>query len=174
MGVRWVLRLAVGVAILGTGGCAAPRGDAIRLDLAADPVPAVERLDVAARRVAPEGRLDVALSPRSDAGAWSWPDGRIRVSRPLVAALDDDELAAVIAHELGHLALGASGPVHSVAGTDRHLAAEVAADRAGCALLAARGVRPAAMVRMLERLALVASLDLEARILAAAEACERF
>lgn len=37
--------------------------------------------------------------------AWSWGDGRIVVTNGLVDLLSDDELAAVLAHELGHIYL---------------------------------------------------------------------
>jgi hypothetical protein len=175
VGFRSALRLAVGVVILGSAGCGAPRGDAIRLSLASHPGTASDRLHDAARRLSPDTRLDVELAARTDAGAWAWRDGRIRVSLALVEALDDEQLAAALAHELAHLDERPRTGVTAITGTERHLDAEVAADRAGCALLAARGIPPRrAMIGMLLRLELTAGLDLEARILAAGASCARF
>jgi Zn-dependent protease with chaperone function len=63
------------------------------------------------------------VSPRRGLGAWAWPGGRIEVSRALIDRLDDEQLAAALAHELGHLLDG--GHLH---GDQRMLrrAAEVA------------------------------------------------
>ena len=99
------------------------------------------------------------VSPRKGLGAWAWPDGRIEVSRALIDRLDDEELAAVLAHELGHLLDSGHLPV-STAGLDERAPlglrgaagadeAEARADRIGCALLARRGIRCEAMARML-------------------------
>ena len=73
----------------------------------------------------------------------------------MVDALDDDELAAALAHEVAHL-------MTEVAGTKQRAALaesdsetiELAADRSGCSILAAAGVPPEAMVRMLEKVAI--------------------
>ena len=89
------------------------------------------------------------VSPRRGLGAWAWPDGRIEVSRALIDRLDDEELAAALAYELGHLLDGGhlavsragldDGPppgLRVAAGADE---VEARADRIGCALLARRG-----------------------------------
>ena len=127
-----------------------------------------DRVARAAARVAPSslrpGFLDVGLSSRHELGAWSWPDGRVRVSRSLVDLLDEDELAAAIAHELGHLldggelpgaeaALGGSDPIGDDSGP------ETRADWIGCRLLAARGGSPEALVRMLAKVEVVAQAE---------------
>ncbi len=64
--------------------------------------------EVAARLVSylPENhfRLRFFLIEMSEANAFSLPGGRIYVSRKLIASLkSDDELAAILAHELGHV-----------------------------------------------------------------------
>jgi Zn-dependent protease with chaperone function len=114
------------------------------------------------------------LTPRDEVGAWAWPDGRIEVSRVLLDRLDDDELAAALAHELGHLLDRghlAAAP-RALAGDGGDL--EHRADRIGCVLLSSRGVSGEAMIRMLGKLA-AATRDrdgaLAARIAAAPEAC---
>ncbi|MGN6368732.1 MAG: M48 family metalloprotease [Phycisphaerae bacterium] len=47
--------------------------------------------------------LSIHLLNSHDPAAWSFPDGSIFLSNALVSQLSDDELAACIAHELGHL-----------------------------------------------------------------------
>jgi predicted Zn-dependent protease len=94
-----------------------------------------------------------SVTPRRDLGAWAWPDGRIEVSRALVDRLDDDELRAAIAHELGHLI--DRGHLH---GAPKALAGEAAdlerrADRIACTLLCNGGVPVDAMGRMLGTIA---------------------
>ena len=126
----------------------------------------VDRVARAAERVAPAslrgGFLDVGLSSRAELGAWSWPDGRVRVSRSLVDLLDDQELSAVIAHELGHLLAGGELPGVKVAlgGTERggdDSAPETEADWLGCRLLAERGESPEALLRMLAKVEVAAT-----------------
>jgi predicted Zn-dependent protease len=95
-------------------------------------------------------QLDV-LNSDVPAG-YSWPDGRICVTRGLLDTLGDVELAAAIAHELGHLLNG--GHLHGVAALNGAAASndqEEAADDAGVRLLIECGLPPTAMPRMLQR-----------------------
>lgn len=116
------------------------------------------RLERAGRRLTPAGRAGervvFSLSSRSELGAWSWPDGDVRVSRSLVELLDDEELAAALAHELGHLLDGGhlDGLPAALAGASRGAGEEARADLLGCALLARAGTRPAALPAMLRTL----------------------
>lgn len=132
----------------------------------------VGRLEEAVARLSPSPLSDVGLARGPGLGAWAWADGRIRVTAALVDLLDDDELAAVLAHEVGHLResgafpRGPAGIRGEVADRDR----EIVADTTGCALLAARGVPPAAMVRMLVRFSATEPID-AGRVAAAARAC---
>jgi len=114
----------------------------------------LHRLDQAVRRLGAPG-IEVALSRRPEPGAWAWPKGPIQVSGALVDLVDDDELAAAIAHELGHLQTDGTwqGPLAALegaAGPD----VEARADELGCRLLACRGIPPAASVSLLEKLGL--------------------
>jgi Zn-dependent protease with chaperone function len=84
--------------------------------------------------------------------AYSLWDGHVFVTRGLVDHLDDAELQAAIAHELGHLL--SDGRLHSVASLrgccidpDR----EVRADAAGAALLRSQGLSSTAMISMLRK-----------------------
>jgi Zn-dependent protease with chaperone function len=99
----------------------------------------------------PFERLLVAAEAR--VGAWSWPDRTVVVTQKLVESLDDEELSAAVAHEMAHLELGAEPRPAALAGRSGKAAVEVAADRRGAALLAASGLDPTAMPRMLRRVA---------------------
>ncbi len=76
-------------------------------------------------------------------GAFSWRNGRVYVTRGLMDRLSDHELAAVIAHELGHLLNdGQLQTVASLSGCYADPDREVRADAAGLALLARADCRP--------------------------------
>jgi len=85
--------------------------------------------------------------------AYSWNDGQIYVTRGLVKLLDEEELRAVIAHELGHLLENDHSRVGSaLQGCERDLDAETRADLVGVELLKASGASAEAMPRMLRRI----------------------
>lgn len=170
-------------------GCSATHGlgpgapTAVARDADAVQLERVQRIgrQLALATSAPE-RIDVGLSQRGAIGAWSWPDGRIRVSRTLADALDDDELRAALAHEIGHLLDAghvAGGPAALAGGTPRHEQAgvEARADALACALLRTRGVPTDALPRMLRTVAdrIVPGDDAPdpAALLARADASER-
>jgi predicted Zn-dependent protease len=97
------------------------------------------------------GRLHVCLGDAGGrAAAFAWADGRIMVTRELVDLLDDEELLAAVAHEVGHLIVDQRLAGHRAL-TGESLAgdAELAADRAGTVLLGRCGADAAAMPRML-------------------------
>lgn len=105
---------------------------------------------MAAARLGLQG-VELGLSHRPGVGAWSWRSGRIRLTRGLVDLVDDDQLAAALAHEAGHLE---GDGRHDGAGLQdtTDAAVEARADRLGCRRLAARGIAPRAMIRLLEAL----------------------
>lgn len=114
-------------------------------------------------------RVSVSLVDRKGLGAWAWRDGRIRVTPGLVDLLDDDELAAAVAHELGHLLGGGHvGPAPSSLTGPGGEPGEQQADAIGCGLLAASGRSPQALRRMLQRLGQAMGGDFAARAAAAA------
>src|SRR4029450_10489466 len=59
------------------------------------------RVERAGTLLLPDGGVRWRVTSRADVGAWAWPDGRIEVAKGLVDRLDDHELAAALAHELG-------------------------------------------------------------------------
>ena len=143
------------------------------LDVAADGVRR-ERVERAGAALLPDGGVRWRVTARADVGAWAWPDGRIEVSRTLVDRLDDHELAAALAHELGHLLDGGHLPAvpHALEGGGGDL--ERRADRVGCGVLLRHGIPGAAMPRMLAKVAAATrdpSGELAARIVAARSAC---
>jgi Zn-dependent protease with chaperone function len=85
--------------------------------------------------------------------AYSWPSGDVFLTAGMVDQAADDEIAAAIAHELGHLLSdGYRHAAVALRGTDAPLDVEQRADRLGCQLLAATGRSPDAMVRALRKL----------------------
>ena len=101
-------------------------------------------------------RLHVIASDA--ATAYAWPSGDIYLSRGLVDLLSDDEIAAAVAHELGHLVGdghlsspatldGSQGETgHALSGDEEHRA-----DLVGCRILACCHVQPDAMARLLRK-----------------------
>jgi Zn-dependent protease with chaperone function len=155
--VRDVLRACLLVLALSAVACGptlSPR-TAARLDMAAASRTArLAALSETLRGSLPEGmRVSVVLSRRDGLGAWAHRRGRIEVTPALVDLLDDDELAAAVAHELGHLVLGQQrrGEAAALAGSTSERR-EHEADAVGCRLLAASGRPPDALPRMLRRL----------------------
>ena len=105
-----------------------------------------------------EGRtVHVTVNASPAVGAYAWPEGRLLLTSGLARLLDDDELSAAVAHELGHLV--ADGRMQAVAAlngtgaTSSAADAESLADAAGSRLLTSAGYPPEAMPRMLEKVA---------------------
>jgi len=112
------------------------------------------RADAALRRLEPaiagRGDIRVYVLDSATAGAFSWPDGSVFVSRSLVESLDERELSAAIAHELGHLLNdGHLRTVASLRGCCVSPDAEARADATGVEVLRRSGLDPAAMRSML-------------------------
>jgi Zn-dependent protease with chaperone function len=90
--------------------------------------------------------------------AFAWPNHRIFLTRALVDAATDDELAAAIGHELGHLydadhlPAALSGPTSPVSHDP-----EVVADSFAVRLLNARHIPPAALASLLSKARAAAS-----------------
>lgn len=84
--------------------------------------------------------------------AFSWPSGDVFVTAGLVDHASDDEIAASIAHELGHLLSdGHLTSAVSLRGTNGPINAEQRADLIGCQLLQATGRCPEALVQALTK-----------------------
>jgi hypothetical protein len=118
--------------------------------------PDLPRIDAAAARLAAgtSRRLGaVFVAAHHHAGAWSWSDGSIVLTQRLLDSLDDDELVAVLAHELGHLELDGRPGRRALAGSTRGARSEEAADDAGCRILTRSGLDPALMPCMLRHVA---------------------
>ena len=126
-------------------------GSAIAVDDGARVGRAVGRLTASL-----DGRaVRYAISNSPTPAAYGWPDGRLLLTRGLVRLLDDDELAAAVAHELGHLLddghLHEAAPAAALGGVG--VDAEARADAAGVRLLGGAGLPADAMPRMLEKVA---------------------
>lgn len=96
--------------------------------------------------------------------AYGWPNGHLFVTRALVDLLNEQELTAALAHEMGHLLN--DGHMHSVVslrGCDAGLDIEAGADATGAQLLAQRDLAPALMIHMLEKVQTSPSLNSDCR-----------
>jgi hypothetical protein len=82
-------------------------------------------------------------------GAWSWPSGEIFLSSRLMETLSDDELAAVVGHELGHLLCDRHVQARFALTGDRDDDPEIAADQVGLVLLDAIGMPRGALKQAL-------------------------
>ena len=123
------------------------------------------RVETAAARLAsgtPRRLGPFLVASHDRIGAWSWSDGSVVLTQRLLASLSDDELTAVLAHELGHLELDARPGRRALAGGTRGSAAEDAADDAGCKILARAGMDPALMPCMLRHVATLEGADAKA------------
>ena len=106
------------------------------------------------------GTVRVRVVDSRDVCAYAWPKGAIYLTRGLVELLDDSEIAAVVAHELGHLHQG--GHVRtlvSLNGRNAGVDVESRADLLGRELLRKCQIPPDAMVLMLQKLASSDSLS---------------
>ena len=107
--------------------------------------------------------LRVRVLPAEGATAYGWRCGELFVTRGLVDLLDDQELAAALAHEMGHLiADGGARPLAGLSGAgdvDENLTVEANADRLGADLLRRHHLPPQAMPRMLAKVEGASGLD---------------
>lgn len=108
-----------------------------------------------AREEVPAG-LNVHVLSSTELAAYSWPDGSVFVTAALVDQLDDAELSAALAHELGHLLSDGrvASPVGLIGDTrdTRSHDKEERADAIGVELLKRRRVPEQAMISMLEKI----------------------
>jgi len=98
--------------------------------------------------------IDVRMLDSPTVGAYAWPDGAVYVTRGLYEVASDAELAAAVAHEIGHL-LDDGHVRTSVALSGGHNDAqdsEVRADALGARLLEQCGIAPSAMLSLLKKL----------------------
>jgi Zn-dependent protease with chaperone function len=120
------------------------------------------RADEVSRRLTAccSGRtIRVQVLATNAVSAFSWRNGRVFITRGLMNHLDDQELAAVIAHELGHLLSdGQLQTVASLRGYSDDPDREVRADAAGVGLLKMAGLPPQPMISMLKKVEKYGSL----------------
>ena len=98
--------------------------------------------------------LKVAVVDSDEVRGFCWPSGNIVVTRALVDLVDDEELAAAIAHEAGHLlADGHLRRPASLNGCASDRDAEMSADLLGRELLQSAGLPQDALARLLRKVA---------------------
>lgn len=133
---------------------------------------AVQRLGLSADELV---NVRVQVLGSRHVAAYAWEDGAIYVTLGLLETMDDDECAAALAHELGHLIDdGHIRCPQALAGRSpwgvNH---ESRADLIGCALLEQAGVDAQVMLRMLVKLKSSVSKSLRPAIQKRIEAVER-
>ena len=110
----------------------------------------------------PEGRsngVTVTVLDTNQVGAFAWRTGHVFVTRALVELLEEDELAAAVAHEVGHLLAEHDAPqVTSLQGAACDLNEESQADLVAVRLLRASGQSGDSVVRMLEKITRVGDI----------------
>lgn len=105
----------------------------------------------------PALRVNLSVLDTGVVSAFCWPDRQVFVTRGLVERVgdNDDELAAAIAHELGHLIdghhVGRSALVGLRGCRQDLIDAEGRADELGAQILESRGIDRAAMSRLLTK-----------------------
>ena len=150
------------IAVIIGGGCAV-QADRVSLwvrregGTVASANPSQTRLESVASRLTrgrPDLRISVYVLASDAVTAYSWPNHHIFVARGLMNRLDDNELAAVLAHELGHLLDRSHVPMTmaSLRGCDKNLVIEARADAIGSDLLQRQGCPTEAMISMLGKI----------------------
>ena len=146
MGVFAAVRGSMCCVLIVVGGCATSAPVSPADQSRADAI--VARLTAGLDAPAANARVTASQT----VGAYSWPNGQIVLTAGLVNRLDEDELAAAIAHELGHLlgdrVPGGPSALRGGGGADD---AEVRADLFATQLLARTGFAPEAMARTLTK-----------------------
>ncbi len=94
-----------------------------------------------------------------------WPKGSVYLTRGLIDNMDDEELAAAVAHEVGHLLNDQSGQaLASLAGQTIVCNEESYADLLGCRLLERQGIDGRAMIRLLQKVERCEQLSASRRV----------
>jgi Zn-dependent protease with chaperone function len=99
-----------------------------------------------------EKNTQIHVLDSNTVGAFGWPNGDLFLTRGLMELLNDDEVAAAIAHELGHLfSDGWLRTMVSLRGCCTNPDREQRADAIGARLLEQRGIGRVAMISMLTK-----------------------
>jgi len=98
------------------------------------------------------GAIRVSVINSDAVGAYAWPGGDVYVTRRLVDLLDQQELAAALAHEMGHLiADDSANPPSGLRGASDGQKSEISADAIGVGILVKQGIDRGVMTSMLRK-----------------------
>jgi len=112
-----------------------------------------DRAELALQRLWPaySGKAEMHVSASIIPNACSWGDGTICLSTGLLRIINDDEVCAAVAHELGHLTIAARAGVeqmHALGGGPKE-GQEKNADAVAVIILRRSGISPTALARVL-------------------------
>lgn len=168
--MRWMVAAFLCLAVTSTGCAAGPRSAAMNRWITQQGGELVQdarqqRLDRIAKQLSDatlNGPLTVTILDSDRITAYSWPNGEIFVTAGLLDACTDQQVAAAIAHEVGHLlndghlktrqgvqGLGGNAP-HAHDHNNSNNDIEIEADAMGCRLLSAAQLDPQAMASLLQ------------------------
>jgi Zn-dependent protease with chaperone function len=153
-----VIFLFAAIASLGLGGCsAAPRWSEwskAEGGILHDSARQARAETALGKLVGPRTPVFIHVLDNGNVTAYSYADGHVFVTRGLVDAATDDELAAAIAHELGHLVSDGhlrGSAYRGFTGPEDPDDKEMQADAVGMRLMTAAGCKPTAMVTILQK-----------------------
>ena len=108
-----------------------------------------------------KSKIRLSVLDNNSVTAYAWPNGHLYVTHGLVECMNDDELSAAIAHEVGHLLdHGKLQAVRALNSSSTPLDDEEArADLIGCDLLEAQGIATNVMAKMLQKVVDVEDLS---------------
>ncbi|MAX27503.1 MAG: hypothetical protein CMJ19_23655 [Phycisphaeraceae bacterium] len=115
-----------------------------------------QRLNQTCHRLAPACH-DIVIDPHvldsNNLAAYSWPNGELYVTRGMIDAASPDELASVVAHEIGHLIAhhNHSDATTMLLGQKHDVNPEIQSDALGCRILAACNISTTAMLHTLQK-----------------------
>lgn len=152
---RGLLILLVGIGLAGCSATARSLSDADRSDAAR-----LQRIYETVLSSQVDRPLRLQIVATDTFCGYAWPDGRVAVTRGLLRGTTDAELAAALAHEVGHLIVdGHRRSVRTLRGDTGSASAEVAADTAAVELLRGSDVSPQSLHSLLQKVATAATSD---------------
>jgi len=114
----------------------------------------LQRVKLAGQMLGAQGAgLTYHVLQNGSVTAYSWPSGDVYVSSGLIDRASDAEIAAAIAHELGHLMKELPKPAAAGLGGPSALQVEMEADAYGASILQKQGLKDSLLISLLQKVA---------------------